>query len=187
MEARRRLTERPALASVNSIVRGCFCRALRGGPSVRSLACVVFELSSELLIFMLRLALLGLLYLFLAMVVLSARRDLRQAAEIEAPARRQPAQLLVLDPGQTSLTPGEALALGPTTSLGRAKHCTIVLDDTFVSSEHAVVEYRAGRWWLVDRGSTNGTLLNGRPIQGEVGVNAADVIGIGDVQLRLVV
>jgi hypothetical protein len=147
----------------------------------------VFELSSELLIFVLRLTLLGLLYLFLALVILSARRDLRNAAGVRESARRKPAQLLVLDPGQTSLTPGEALTLGTLTSLGRSKQCTIVLDDTFVSSEHAVVAYRAGRWWLADRGSTNGTLLNGRPVQGEVAVDAADVIGIGDVQLRLVV
>ncbi len=147
----------------------------------------MFELSSELLIFILRLALLGLLYLFLALVVLSARRDLHHAAAPEAPSRPKAAQLVVLDPGQTSLSAGESLALGAVTSLGRSKQCTIVLDDTFVSSEHAVVAYRAGRWWLADRGSTNGTLLNGRPVQGEVGVNAADVIGIGDVQLRLVV
>jgi hypothetical protein len=147
----------------------------------------VFELSSELLIFLLRLALLGLLYLFLALVVLSARRDLHLIAAPDAVTRPKSAQLVVLDPGQTSLTAGETLALGAVTSLGRSKQCTIVLDDTFVSSEHAVVAYRAGQWWLVDRGSTNGTLLNGRPVHGEVGVNAADVIGIGDVQLRLVV
>ena len=145
------------------------------------------ELSSELLIFVLRLALLGLLYLFLALVVLSARRDLRLAAGGESPSRRKPAQLVVLDPGQTSLTSGESLTLSALTTLGRAKQCSIVLDDTFVSSEHAVVAYRAGRWWLADRGSTNGTLLNGRPVQGEVGIQATDVIGIGDVQLRLVV
>jgi hypothetical protein len=147
----------------------------------------VFELSSELLIFLLRLALIGVLYLFLALVVLSARRGLGRSVTSEPSNRREAAQLLVLDPGQTSLTPGETLVLGPITSLGRSQACTIVLDDTFVSAEHAVVAFRGGRWWLADRGSTNGTLLNGRPVDGEVGVTAADVIGIGDVQLRVVV
>ena len=147
----------------------------------------MLEVSSELLIFILRLALLGVLYLFLILVVLSVRRELRQVAAPDGPARRPVARLVVLDPGQTSLAPGEALTLGPVTSLGRSKQCTIVLDDTFVSSEHAVVAYRGGRWWLTDRGSTNGTLLNGRPVDGEVGVTGADVIGIGDVQLKLVV
>ena len=147
----------------------------------------MFEISSELLIFILRLALIGVLYLFLALVVLSARRDLRQAAASDGPSPRASARLLVLDPGQTSLTPGESLILGSTTSLGRSPACTIVLDDTFVSAEPAIVAFKAGRWWLTDRGSTNGTLLNGRPVDGEIGVNAADVIGIGDVQLRLVV
>ena len=146
----------------------------------------MFELSTEILIFVLRLALIGVLYLFLALVVLSIRGSLRRAHGSETAARTL-AHLVVLDPGQTSLEPGETLALRPVTRLGRARQCTIVLDDTFVSAEHAVVEFRAGRWWLADHGSTNGTLLNGRPVDGEVGVVADDVIGIGDVQLRVAV
>jgi hypothetical protein len=145
----------------------------------------MFELSTDLLVFSLRLALVGVLYLFLAAVLLAASRGLRQVAGDDASDRRRTARLIVLEAGQTSLAPGEALALGPLTSLGRSQHCSIVLDDTFVSSEHAVVAFRAGRWWLSDRGSTNGTLLNARPVDGEVGVVADDVIGIGDVQLKV--
>jgi len=145
----------------------------------------VFELSTELLIFILRLALIAMLYLFLTLVVLSIRGGLRRVTDSERQPVKASAHLVVLDPGQTSLEAGETLALRPLTRLGRSKQCSIVLDDTFVSSEHAVVAFRAGRWWLADHGSTNGTFLNGRPIDGEVGVAANDVIGIGDVQLRI--
>ena len=61
-------------------------------------------------------------------------------------------------------------APGPVTKLGRAAENTIVLDGTFVSAEHAVIVQRDGGWWLTDRGSTNGTAVNDRPVQGEIGL-----------------
>lgn len=146
----------------------------------------MLELSGEALIFVLRLALLGALYLFLALVLLTAGRELRQVGSSPATPSRPPARLVVLDAGKTSLVAGDSLALGPMTSLGRSGQSTIVLDDTFVSSEHAVISLRGGRWWLTDLGSTNGTLLNGRPVQGEVGLNGGDVVALGDVELKVV-
>jgi hypothetical protein len=146
----------------------------------------VLELSGEALIFALRLALLGALYLFLALVLLTAGRELRQIGSAPVAPRRQAARLVVLDAGKTSLVAGDSLALGPTTSLGRSGQSTIVLDDTFVSTDHAVITFRGGRWWLTDLGSTNGTLLNQRPVQGEVGLNGGDVVAIGDVELKVV-
>jgi len=146
----------------------------------------VLELSSDLLIFILRLALLGALYLFLALVLLTAGRELRQAGSASPTVQRPSARLVVLDAGKTSLVPGDSLPLGPTTSLGRSSKSTIVLDDTFVSSDHAVIAFRAGRWWLTDLGSTNGTVINERPVEGEVGLNSGDIVTIGDVALKVV-
>jgi pSer/pThr/pTyr-binding forkhead associated (FHA) protein len=91
----------------------------------------------------------------------------------------------VLAAGRTSLVAGDSLALGPVTSLGRSEQSTIVLDDTFVSSEHAVISFRGGRWWLTDLGSTNGTTLNERPVQGEVGLTGGDIVAVGDVELKV--
>ena len=60
-----------------------------------------------------------------------------------------------------------------------------MLDDTFVSAEHAVIVQRDGTWWVSDRGSTNGTAVNERQVQGEVGLTPGDVVAIGDVRLKI--
>ena len=156
----------------------------------------MFELTAEMTIFVLRLALLALLYLFLLLVVGSVRRDLRRASAATAPAAGPSAaggsadggtgaRLVVLDPGQTGLEPGAALPLRPVTRLGRSSASTIVLNDTLESGDHAVISFRDGGWWLADRGSTNGTIVNDRPVRGEVGLSSGDVIAVGQVRFKV--
>jgi hypothetical protein len=147
----------------------------------------MFELTADAVILLLRLALVALLYLFLASIALAAARELRALArQTSTPGQgRRGGHLIVVQPGATSLTLGEALPLRPVTKLGRAAQNTIVLDDTFISAEHAVIVQRDGGWWLSDRGSTNGTIVNDRPVKGEIGLQTGDVVAIGDVRLKV--
>lgn len=80
---------------------------------------------------------------------------------------------------------GDHHPLMPITSLGRAPINDIVIDDNFASSEHAVITLRDGQWWLEDRNSRNGTLLNGERIYGSIIVTDGDIISIGRVNYRL--
>lgn len=147
----------------------------------------MLELTGDALILVVRLTFVGLLYLFLGLVALAAAREARRLARAGAVERpsAQPAGVVVVDPGTTPFAAGERIALRPITRLGRAPDCTIVLDDTFVSGDHAVVFRRDGGWWIADRGSTNGTAVNDATIHGEAALRSGDVIGIGDVRLRL--
>jgi hypothetical protein len=148
----------------------------------------MFELTAEAIILLLRLALVALIYLFLGVVALTAVRELRRLAR-GTPSGQHAApgpRLVVVDAGATSLTPGGVIALRPVTRLGRAEGNTVVLDDTFVSGEHAVIVERNGAWWLSDRGSTNGTAVNEQPVRGEVSLTPGDIVSIGDVRLKLV-
>lgn len=76
-------------------------------------------------------------------------------------------------------------ALRPLTSIGRAKSSTVLLDDGYVSSEHALITQRHGQWWLEDLGSRNGTLLNGAPLVETAVISAGDVITIGGTDLKV--
>ena len=49
-------------------------------------------------------------------------------------------------------------------TIGRDRSSTYPLDDSTVSSLHAVISFHDGRYWIVDRGSSNGTFVNGRRI-----------------------
>jgi pSer/pThr/pTyr-binding forkhead associated (FHA) protein len=60
-----------------------------------------------------------------------------------------------------------------------------MVNDTFASSEHALVAMRDGQWWLEDRQSRNGTTINEIPINQAVVIADGDIIGIGTVRYRV--
>lgn len=68
-------------------------------------------------------------------------------------------------------------------SLGRSPSCDIVLTDSAVSRDHAVLMRRESGWLLTDTGSKGGTYLNGQRIRGTVKVIPGDLIGIGRTNL----
>ena len=79
---------------------------------------------------------------------------------------------------------GAFYPLRPLTRLGRSPTNDIVIDDSFASSKHAQIILRDGQWWLEDRNSRNGTMLNGALINQSVVVTDGDMIGIGERLFR---
>jgi hypothetical protein len=62
--------------------------------------------------------------------------------------------------------------------LGRSPDNDIILRDPATSGHHARVERRGDQFWIIDLGSTNGTLVNGEPVQ-EQQLSSGDRITIG--------
>jgi hypothetical protein len=148
----------------------------------------------DVAILALRLALVALLYVFLAMVMRGAIRGLRTAPAARRPAEPLPAaersapglRLLVLDTGSSALQSGQMVELADGAVLGRSKRAEVVIADSSVSAEHARV-FRVGRAWVVtDLGSTNGTQVNETPVNGEMPLAANDVLTLGSVRLQVV-
>lgn len=139
-------------------------------------------LAPDLAVFVLRILLVGLVYLFLIAVVMAARGTARPAAPSLRPLARR---LVVLGAGPNGPPIGLAIALQPETTIGRADDCTLPLPDSVVSGRHARLTLRQEAWWLEDLESTNGTSLNGRPIAAPTLAQAGDEIGIGPARLRL--
>ena len=138
----------------------------------------------DILLLVLRLLLAILLYAFLATVLLVVWRDLRQATTTPKTSHRS-GELVILQTADEALEIGTAFPLQPITSMGRAPSNTIIISDTYASSQHALLTWREGQWWLEDQGSRNGTLLNDTRITAPTVVSAGDVIGIGRTQLKL--
>jgi pSer/pThr/pTyr-binding forkhead associated (FHA) protein len=78
-------------------------------------------------------------------------------------------------------------ATAPALLVGRSRGCDVVLDDPTVSGSHAALMLFGGRWYVSDRGSTNGTSVNGRRIWGTVTVEPGDRVSFGLATFRLVV
>lgn len=138
----------------------------------------------DILLLALRLLLAVLLYAFLSAVMLMLWRDLRQAtADHESP--RPVGRLVVLQTTCDELTVGTSFPVQLVTSIGRSPVNTISIPDTFASGQHTLLIRREGQWWLEDRDSRNGTLLNDVRISGPTVISAGDVIGVGRTQLKL--
>ena len=70
--------------------------------------------------------------------------------------------------------------------IGRGGDCQLVLDDGRVPRRHAKLWVHDEKVSVEDLGSSNGTLVNGKPIPGAVQLRAGDRITIGDQELVVV-
>jgi hypothetical protein len=95
------------------------------------------------------------------------------------PAGRPPRALLLVEG-----PPTRRLLIPPSGgTIGRSRHCDVVLEDTGVSRRHAAVRPGAEGWVLEDLDSTNGVLLNGRPVDGEQPLAPGDRIELGSTEI----
>ena len=137
-------------------------------------------------ILMLRLAFIFLLYLFLYQIVRVTSRELvelaRRAGSGGVP--ETPPRLIVVDGADSTLATGTTFVLRPLTTVGRNPDNVIVLDEPFVSGIHAELTLDHAQWWLHDRGSTNGTFVNGNRVATATGIRAGDIVQFGRVKLR---
>jgi len=129
---------------------------------------------------LLRMALVGLCYLFLFAVIISVSRQfgprLRRAAR---PLRLQVVRSEALVPGQSYDVPDEV-------TIGRAPGCTVNLPDVYVSDVHATVRRIGDTCTVNDLGSRNGTYVNGRRIQSPTRLKKGDALQVGQTTLELV-
>jgi hypothetical protein len=135
-----------------------------------------------LTVWIVRLLFLGLLYLFLFRIARALVGDLRAAA-------REPGaelgRLVVVASPAGEPAEGTSLALDAIATIGRDVNNAVVVEDQFVSAEHAILTFRGRAWYVEDLDSTNGTFVNGSPVDGVSPLGFGDVVQVGQVRLRL--
>jgi FHA domain len=131
-----------------------------------------------------RIAFVAALYAFLLLLALLLRRELK--AKGARSSERAPADLLVVEPFDTGLDPGERIPLLAVSAIGRGDDNDIVLNDSFLSNDHALLSWNGSGWVIEDLKSTNGTKLNGNPVTRPSPVKTGDSIELGRVRVKLV-
>ncbi|MBI4901531.1 MAG: FHA domain-containing protein [Actinobacteria bacterium] len=152
---------------------------------------------ADLIVTLLKVAFLAVLWLFVLIVANVIRTDLfrpepaTSGGRATKPAvtarsgrqRRGQPRVLAIDNGPQA---GTRLALVDEFRIGRAPDCALILDDDYVSGDHASLARRAGgEWVLTDLGSTNGTFVNEVRVTSPTVVTTADSLRIGRTQMRL--
>jgi FHA domain len=135
----------------------------------------------EIILFILR-AFAGLvLLLFLGALYWIIWRDFKQTGQQIQSTRTTYGFLIAMAQfdGNYAQT-GAKYPLLPITTLGRSATNSVVVNDSFASSEHSRIVLKDGQWWLEDRNSRNGTLLNEEPILDHTILTDGDMIGIGN-------
>jgi Mg-chelatase subunit ChlD len=81
---------------------------------------------------------------------------------------------------------GSEFILGQSAVLGSDRQCTVRLAGAGVASKHARIEYRNGKPYLEDLGSSQGVIINDRRMSRHArGLKHGDLIRVGDNLLRV--
>ncbi|AIF51932.1 FHA domain-containing protein [Pelosinus sp. UFO1] len=133
-------------------------------------------------------SLFGLLYYFLYKVIKLIYTDLNLSEHKKVSVKNvqnkfdgsTEAKLLVVDSGHVNLAQTSFFLEG-TVYLGRNENNGIVIEDSFISHEHASIHKNQQGYWLTDLHSTNKTYLNGQPIVEATLLRNGDLIKVGSV------
>jgi pSer/pThr/pTyr-binding forkhead associated (FHA) protein len=150
---------------------------------------------SELSLFLLRAGFVALLWVFVIVAFGIVRSDLfggsqprvarpqpKKQAKKPPSSRKAPRKLVVV----AGALAGTSINLGDTpVTIGRANDSTLVLTDDYASNRHARISLQDGMWLVEDLGSTNGTYLGQRKLDGPVPMDMGVPLRIGKTVLEL--
>jgi hypothetical protein len=134
-----------------------------------------------------------LLFVFLWWVVRSASRDLRlpQESFFVRPSdvrKPEPPKARIVIERSPSIDAGASFAVDASpVTIGRSGENAIAIGtDEYASARHARFEPQRDGLWIVDLGSTNGTYVNDRPVDGRERLQEGDLVRVGETELRVV-
>ncbi len=154
---------------------------------------------SELTLFLIRIAYLAILWIFVLSAISVIRSDMfgarvptvapttgrppKQARQKSPPKRRgAPTHVAVVQGSNAGAT--AALADAPIL-IGRGNDAAIRLDDDYVSTRHARIATSGDQWFVEDLGSTNGTYLGTQRITQPTTIMLGSQVRIGKTILEL--
>jgi len=152
---------------------------------------------SELTLFLIRVAYLAILWIFVLSAISVIRSDMfgarvpeaargvgGKAPKQKAPPKRRgsPTQVVVTQGSNTGIT--ASLAQAPIL-IGRGNDAAIRLDDDYVSTRHARIASSGDQWFVEDLGSTNGTYIGSHRLTQPTTLQLGSTVRIGKTTLEL--
>ncbi len=155
---------------------------------------------SELTLFLIRVAYLAILWIFVLSAISVIRSDMFGARVPEAartgggkapkapkppkPSKRRNTPTHVLVTEGSNVGERADLAVGPVL-IGRGSDAAIRLDDDYVSTRHARIAASGDQWFVEDLGSTNGTFVGTVRITQPTTITMGTQVRVGKTILEL--
>ncbi len=91
------------------------------------------------------------------------------------------ASVMVQQSSHSEISVGACYQFADSLSFGRSPTNDIIINEPYVSHEHACIIQQRRQYVFVDLGSRNGSIINGKPCEKDTVLTDGDVIGIGSV------
>ncbi|WMJ80510.1 FHA domain-containing protein [Clostridium sp. MB40-C1] len=88
--------------------------------------------------------------------------------------------------GNKNLKVGSLIPIHNILSIGRREDNLLVLHNQYISGQHAKIYVKNNEFFIEDLNSTNGTIVNDKPIEKPTYLKAGDEIMIGEYLFRVI-
>jgi len=141
----------------------------------------IANVSMEFIVWVLRVALVGMIYLFVWRIFRAMIRGDQNVSLMTATL-----YLVLQNPGATLLPRNKIFEVYDNYVIGRGAEQNIVLNDSKVSYQHAIITHQDGAWYIRDLGSSNGTYLDGLRVNVDTMFTDGQTIALGTgIELRV--
>lgn len=141
-------------------------------------------ISTKEITLIMRFVVIGLIYIILFRLIRIMLMDMKLTIIGDAPIEF--ALEIVDAPESAGVNVGTIIPIREQASIGRKKNNDLVIEDKFVSNNHALVSIKEGKLFVRDLRSTNGIKINNNKIRGTVPVENDDIIEIGRIIFRII-
>lgn len=130
-------------------------------------------------------------FFFVLIVLAYVRRIVKMIyLDISSATLKEPENVayfkLLNDPHRYDFPIRNEYYLADNTTVGRADDNYIVLKDPRMSKHQAIIVQQNGHYFIDDRGSTNPTMINDRPVQGPTELLSHDIVTLGDIDFAFI-
>lgn len=134
-----------------------------------------------------RFVIIGIVYIIIFLALKIMYKDIKGGGRKKITRSNKSFALEILEPGENlNLKKGGIIPISGDITIGRKDDNLLILNDKFVSGNHARIFIKNTDYLLEDLESTNGTKVNEERIEGKVVLRVGDEIEIGSVLLKVI-
>jgi len=132
-------------------------------------------------------AILAIVYLIIFFALRIMYKDIKSGGRKKVSNRKSSFGLEVIEAGEnTNLKNGGIIPVQGELTIGRRNNNHLILEDQFVSGNHARIFVKNTDYMIEDMGSTNGTKLNDERLEDRAILRVGDEIQIGSTLFRVI-